>query len=324
MPYRIRRRLGACALAVLALFAFSGTAAADSASLSVTTTGGQSDPVADVARTFTITGNTASPKNIYVAHRPAGGAACAPSASTDTGDNNFWYGEDVNGDFSFSRAYTWNDGPGSFQFCIWIADNSSQVVTPITQVITFRSPSGTISATLDPAVPRPGQTTTVTVTGRSEAPKSVYATIRRAGGAPCAATFDADVDSSEGLFSGNDVNGAFSESTTMAQERAGDYLLCLWLAETGRDTKPVAGPQPIPFTVAAPPRPSCVVPRVRRGMRLATVKRRIRRAHCRVGKVRKRRSGSVRRGRVIKTSLPRGTRLKNRARVGIVVSRGRR
>ena len=323
MPYRIRRCLGACALTALVVLAWSGVAVADSASLRVTTTGGQSDPAADVARVFSVSGNVASPTRLYVTHRPTGGAACAPSAATDTGDADFWYGDDVEGDFSLSEAYTWRDGPGSFQFCIWLADGSSEVVTPITQVVTFRSPSGTISATLDPVRPRPGQTTTVTVVGASEAPKGVYTTVRRAGGSSCGPTYDSDSYSSETIFSGEDVNGAFSLSQTMTQQDAGDYMLCLWLAESGSDTRPAAGPQPIPFTVAAPPRPACVVPRIRRGTKLATAKRKIRRAHCRAGKVRRKRSG-VRRGRVIKATVPRGTRLRNRARVGLVVSRGRR
>src|SRR4051794_11009643 len=100
MPYRVR--LAGISLAAVIALVVPAAAQADSASISVTGTDGRSDPAADVARTFTVSGNTASPRNLYVSYRPAGGAACAPSASTDTG-RDFWYGDDVNGDFSISR-----------------------------------------------------------------------------------------------------------------------------------------------------------------------------------------------------------------------------
>ena len=324
MPYRVRRCLGACALAVLALLAWSATAAADTASISVTTTAGQSDPVTDVPRTYTLSGNVASEKNYFVKYRRTGGAPCAGSAEADAGETltGSWYGsEDVNGDFSNTKALTWSDPPGAYLFCIWLADGENQVVTPISQVIRFRSPTGTISATISPASPRIGRQATVTISGSSEADKQVYAIVRGAG-APCAPTAGADNGSS--LIYGDSVNGAFGRRATWTPESSGDYVICLWLANGEDDATPIAGPQPVPFRVAARRRPACVVPRIKRGTKLRTAKSRIRRAHCRVGKVRKRRSGSVRRGRVIRTSLPRGTRLKNRASVGIVVSRGRR
>jgi hypothetical protein len=323
MPYRIRRCLGACALAVVALLAFSGTAAADSASISVTTTAGKSDPVTDVPRTFTLSGNVASEKNYFVKYRRTGGAPCAGSAEADAGETltGSWYGsEDVNGDFSNAQALTWSDPPGAYLFCIWLAEGENQVVTPISQVIRFRSPTGTISAIISPTSPRIGRQTTVTVSGSSEADREVYAIVRGAG-APCAPTPAADSGSS--LIYGDSVNGTFGKRATWTPESSGNHVICLWLANGENDATPIAGPQPVPFTVAARRKPACVVPRIKRGTRLATAKRRIRAARCRVGKVRRKRS-AVRRGRVVKTTLPRGTRLRNRARVGLVVSRGRR
>ena len=72
--------------------------------------------------------------------------------------------------------------------------------------------------------------------------------------------------------------------------------------------------------VIAPP---CVVPSVV-GETLADAKAAIRRGHCRTGKVTRRRSAAVRKGRVLTQRPAPGRRLANGARVNLVVSRGRR
>ncbi|HEX8121707.1 MAG TPA: hypothetical protein VF549_10640 [Solirubrobacteraceae bacterium] len=263
-PHPRRSAVARCGLATIlalgAVAALCAQALADSASLSFTDTSGNSDPAADVPRTFTISGATSTPKTVYVKYRNPGGAACAPSAESDSGDwygvsdssYDYEYGSDVNGSYSLSGVKTWR-GAGTYMFCIWIADSSSQGVSPITQTITFRSPTGTITGTIDPGRPEPGQTATITVTGASESPKRVYATIRGAGGAPCAQTYDADSGSS--LIDGESVNGNFSVPATTKQDEAGSYLVCLWLASSSTDASPVAGPQPLSFDVGYPPTP---------------------------------------------------------------------
>lgn len=318
------RRFATLAIATgAALLALTAVAFADSASISVTTTSGTSDPAAGVPRTYTLSGNTGSPKRYYVKYRATGGAPCAPSAYSDSGRSTGadyptdWYGTPVNGDFSSSYAFTWRT-PGTYLFCIWLATSDSQVVTPISQTIAFRSPTGTISGTVNPVTPSPGQQATVTVTGASEAPERVYARVR-AEGAPCAQTYDADTGT--GLIGDTNVNGSFSVQATTTQQRAGNYVVCLWLATSSNDTAPVAGPQPVPFTVAAPPPPPCVVPGVTRKS-LATAKRRIRAAHCSAGRVTRRHSRSVRRGAVIRSTPKAGTQLASGAAVRLVVSSG--
>jgi hypothetical protein len=73
---------------------------------------------------------------------------------------------------------------------------------------------------------------------------------------------------------------------------------------------------------ARPPLKRCRVPRVI-GLRLKTAKTRIRRANCRVGRVRSKRSAR-RRGRVISQSPRAGARRPQGARVQLTLSRGRR
>jgi hypothetical protein len=321
-------------LVLVAVLVWSGTALADSASISVTNTAGESDPAAGLARVFTLSGTASIPEYAFVKYRAPGGAPCAPNAAEDTGsplagtfDSPFWEAQ-IEGTFSIRNVMTW-EPPGTVMFCIWLAKGEREIVSPITQTISFRSPRGTISATVNPLTPAPGQTATVTVTGSSEAPERVYAKIRPAGGAPCAPTYEADTG--ENLIEGSAVNGAYSMQTTTTQTKAGQYLICLWMASSGKETPAIAGPQPETFTVASPPppppppppRPPCVVPSFNSKMHLSTVERRIRAAHCRVGKISYSSSERYRHGAVIKLSHRSGTRLSSNAAVGVLVSSGR-
>jgi hypothetical protein len=253
-PMTIHPRLLPTALAVIAtataLLIAAPAALADSANLTVTTTGGQSDPVAGVPRIFTVSGTAAVSEQLFVKYRPAGGAPCAPSAYTDSGDSGSlpWW-DSVNGAFSVSNAVTWRT-TGTTLFCIWLAPDGYTISAPISQVVTFRAPTGTISATLNPIAPRPGQQAQVTITGASEAPNEVFAKVRPAGGAPCAPTFDSDSGTS--LVNYQDVNGAFTVQATTTQDAPGSYLICLWLASSSYDASPIAGPQPATFSVVQP------------------------------------------------------------------------
>lgn len=263
---RTRAVLGALAAAV-GLLAGSGQAFADSATINVTTTTGAPDPVARVARVFTLSGTSALPTRVWVKYRPAGGAACAPSAYTDSGTELFYngspsfYGTSVNGAFSLPRADSWN-AAGAYLFCIWLSNQSDAVTTPFTQAITFRAATGTITATVNPITPRVNESATITVTGASEAPAQVFAKLRPAGGAGCARSYSAD--SGTELLYADDVDGAFSLTATTKQATAGSYLLCLWLATSSTDAAPIAGPQPQRFDVVGPlPPPTPVAAPIR-------------------------------------------------------------
>jgi hypothetical protein len=315
---------------ILISMAVAAPAYADTASISFTDAAGNSDPVAGVGRTLTLAGNTAAPENVYAAYRAAGGAPCAPSADSDAGSGSFpgfpgpggvgestFNGTSVNGDFSLVKTGIWPTA-GTFLFCIWLAPSADAAVTPISQTITFRQPGGTISATVNPVAPSPGQTATITVTGSSEAPENVYATIRAAGsGASCGPTYSAD--SGNSLIDGTSVDGAFSISNTVTESNAGTYLICLWLASSEESTA-IAGPQPETFTVPAPPPPACVAPNLS-GLVLATAQQRLRNGHCTAGVVSHIYSTSVASGRVISTSPGPGS-YANGTSVALIVSSG--
>lgn len=317
----------AALLAAMALLLASGGARADSATLSVLTTSGQSDPAARVPRVFAISGVASVPETIYVKHRPAGGAPCAPNASSDSGSTfdtfpDDFYGDDfVNGAFRVQLVDTW-PAAGDVLFCIWLSTGDSQTITtPISQLVTFRGPIGTISASVSPSSVRPRKTATVTVSGSTETPTSVFAKVRPAGGAPCAPT--ASSDTGEYVISNSSVNGQFSLQGATTQATAGTYVVCSWLADDSDDTTPVAGPQSTTFTVAAPPLPSCHVPALGSDRSVAAVEQQIRAGHCRVGGT-TRVYSRKRSGTVVGLSPRSGTTLAWRAHVGLIVSRGRR
>ncbi|HEY6150450.1 MAG TPA: PASTA domain-containing protein, partial [Gaiellaceae bacterium] len=73
----------------------------------------------------------------------------------------------------------------------------------------------------------------------------------------------------------------------------------------------------------SPPPPRCVVPKVI-GLTLSKAKAKIRRAHCRTGKVTKKISSRRLRNHVLKQRPRKGTRLPNGGRVNLTVGKGPR
>jgi hypothetical protein len=252
-------RLCVVAFALASVLVITAVAQADSANVVVSqSVGGPSDPAAGVPRLFTVSGVSSAAGHVYVKYRAVGGAPCGPTAAGDSGAFMF-NGNSVNGAFSVQQALTWSAGSGAFMFCVWITPASAyDIVTPITQTITFRSPTGAVSATVNPVAPRPNQAAVITVSGSSEANEEVFADIRPGGaGAACAPTFYADEQTNHGsaLISGDTANGTFSKTISYTWTAPGTYLICLWLADSSEDTTPIAGPQPETVIVAVPAPP---------------------------------------------------------------------
>jgi hypothetical protein len=311
-------------LALMLPATLAATAVADTAVITFTDAGGVSDPVAGVGRTMTIAGNTAVPEHLYVKHRPAGGAPCAPSWSSDSGSGYFSgfsgdsFNANVNGNFTLKETGSW-PGTGAELFCVWLSPSESSSVTPISQVITFRSPTGAISVAVTPLQAQPDQAATVTISGSSESPENVYATIRTGAGAPCSISYDAD--SGHGLVNSRSVSGAFSFDSTTTQSTPGPYTVCVWLAPSASSGNPIAGPQSATFTVLAPP-PPCVVPVIAPGTTLQGAIAGLSAAHCALGRRTFTASRSYPRGTLIKLKTTSGTSLAAQATVDAVFSTG--
>jgi hypothetical protein len=245
-------RVGLAAVVALAVsLATAGAALADSAAIGVATADGGSDPVAYIARVFSISGTASAAENLYVKHRPAGGAPCAPTAYSDPGRlSTGFYGPAVNGAFNVQRVWTW-DAPGVWTFCMWLASSETTITTPIAQTISFRTPGGQIAASINPATPVTGQRAQVTIAGTTEAPRRIWTKIRSASGPPCAPTYD--LDPGQSMIDGWDADGAFDDKRYTTQPTPGQYLVCSWLAGSSYDPLPIAGPQALAFTVVSPP-----------------------------------------------------------------------
>lgn len=108
---------------------------------------------------------------------------------------------------------------------------SAGVAHADTASLTFTDAAGNS----DPAV---GVGRTITLAGTSAADTRIHVKFRSAGGAPCAPSFSSDSGTSsfEGFsgdrFSGESVNGNFSFKKTGQWSERGDFLFCIWLAET--------------------------------------------------------------------------------------------
>jgi PASTA domain-containing protein len=321
----------ALALCAVVLLVPGRGGATNGVSIQVLDAAGVEDPVEDLGRSFVFGGHADTETNLWVKYRPAGGAPCAPSASSDSGDYfDYWFS--VNGDFSVSEARVW-DTSGNFIFCMWLANSSSDVTPPYSRVISFRIPNGSATLSTSPGTLRPGIAGTLNVSGTSEASRSLYVTYRASGGAPCAPSPSSDSGQSS-LWYGTGVNGGFSFDEAVTFDSAGSYLFCVWLRRYSSDVEPVGG-TPASFTVSviAPPPPpppppparppSCVVPNVV-GFKLPRAKKRVNKSHCRVTSIVFRNSSLRKKGRVLAQTPKAGRRLRNGAAVRLVVGTGRR
>lgn len=226
-------------VAALALLAGTPAALAASPSITVTTTVGQSDPVAWIPRLFTVSGSAPTSERLYVKHRAAGGAPCAPSPYTDTGSAwTGFYDLPVSGSFSFQKVITW-DAIGNWMFCFWLAPDQETISTPTAQIVSFRMPTGSFApATISPLLLRPDVDATITITGVSEAPRFLFAKVKPADAQPCALTYDAE--QGEPLINGEMAEGAFTGRRVMNQESAGTFQICFWLTGATNDPLPIA------------------------------------------------------------------------------------
>lgn len=241
-------RLAVVTFLATAMLAVSAGAAMADASIAITAADGRSDPVAFIPRIFTVSGSAPGATRLFVKHRAVGGASCAPSPYLDPGSSwTDFYNLPVNGAFGFPKAITW-DAAGSWMFCFWLTSDERTPATPVSQTVSFRLPTGSMTASVAPTLIRPNQRLRVTVSGTSEAARNLYAKVRRAGTGPCATSFDLDIGRS--LISGESVNGAFTGDAITFQPTPGQYMVCAWLAGPPSDATPIAI-QTTSFTVTA-------------------------------------------------------------------------
>jgi hypothetical protein len=252
-PPAFRQSLAIGFIACAALLAGAAPALADSVAIGVTTGSGQPDPMAFSPRVFTISGTSSTSKRLYIKFRAADGTSCGTVPIGEPGRWLTGFAGDsiVSGSFGFQKVMTW-DASGPYLFCSWLAASDSSIVYPIAQTVVFRPPTGTIDvARITPAVPRPDQYFTLTLSGTTEAPARVYAKIRPAGGPPCAGRYADDPGAT--LRNGEDVGGPFSTFPETVEHNPGRYLVCMWLMGGADNPAIIAGPTAKVIDVIQPP-----------------------------------------------------------------------
>jgi Glucodextranase, domain B/PASTA domain len=217
----------------------------------------------------------------------------------------FIYGDPTVEEFNLHQTATVPAGGSSTFRFVYVQDYSAAAVASLAQTAAdpFASPSVEISSPADATVVH---APSVTVTGTASDNVGVasltvagHAVTVGAGGA-----WSTTVPLSSGA----------NTITAVARDAAGDtgqaQVTVTYAALGGGH-----GPKPKPKT-------KCTVPNVK-GKMLAAAKKGLSRAHCRAGKVSRKRSKTVRTGRVISTNPKAGTTRPSGTKVGIVVSRGR-
>ena len=269
------RRVGLFVAGVVCCAALIGhappNARADTVTLGFTDVDGNVDAVAWVSQAITVTTDLAAPAgDLRSSFRPAGGAACAPSAFADSGteiSSLYDMGVGITGPFSFDSNWIF-PAPGLQMICIWVDpavdESDKDVVTPIVQMVSLRPATGTISASEAPATEPAIPATTVTVAGSTDLPVVVRATYRPAGGAPCAATYAADPGTTF-VDAPMITSGHFSFVDTIPFT-GGTWIVCSWLETNANPpvafapNAPFIGPSTSTFVVDAPMAPAPAAP----------------------------------------------------------------
>lgn len=144
-----------------------------SVSFAVLTAHGKVDPVPEIGRVFAFTVNSPTDTTLFVKDRPAGGAPCAPTEDSDTGN------EILNSDVSAGRhpvrqAFTWPSA-GAYLFCMWLGSSSSDASSKVSSAtIRFRQPRGSVSFSSSPSHPSINQATVLRFVGTSEVPRTLF------------------------------------------------------------------------------------------------------------------------------------------------------
>lgn len=246
VPPRASWRRPRAWLVVAALAIFCAVAAIALAA-SVDTISFSSDPVEDQAVTVTVSGSSETARSLFVL-RQSSSSACASTAQADWtsygGPGTFLNssaGDAVNGSFSKSYSFTPSTA-GNYRVCAYVATSSS--ATPAatqTATVTVRLPNASIDAPAFSADPVEDQPVTTTLTGSSEAARTLFV-LRQSSSSACADTAQADWGSYGGPGSfltssaGDAVSGSFNQSYSFTPSTAGIYRICAYVAKTASST----------------------------------------------------------------------------------------
>lgn len=263
------------------------------------------DPTEEVPLPITAAwSSTDSSVRVRVTVKPAGGLACAANFAADNPNSNDVIYTSGTTSGSTSENETFSE-PGVFTLCGYLEDPSTDAVLMATGPLTLavRSAAATVALAVPPRVD-PGQTFAVTAYFTAELSRSLFVTVKPAGGRGCEPSYAADSPNSRDVIYTSGVQGTGNRQENFtASDVNGNYLLCSYVQEGSSDTAPEAVNQAL-FAVGPDP---CAAAR----SALAAAKRKLRSIQTSVTRNRKavaRYTSAARRG-------SRASRRLNRARL---------
>lgn len=344
-------RLVLAAISVVCLAA-PGSAAASSLSISISP-----DPaLAGGTDQVTVTGSTDPSTSIRVdaTEKPAGGV-CAANPDNDTGEPFGGYSTDPNpdgipesnpdGSFNWQGTFRggMNELAGSYLLCGWL-QHQGTILATTQRTLTVNPPHASLS--LDgPAGPLPGYGHDVTLGAAHwtvDTDRALLAVFKEGTDRSCPAHFDPNAPDWRELSApyvgpgdaiGPAPNAPNPQTTSGSQTytlgfgpRPGRYVMCAYIGdENGKETDARAGP--VYFTVNNPAggasggsSTACVVPNVV-GKQLRAAKRALKTAHCRAGKIKRKRGSRALKGRVVSQWPQAGTRKPAGAKIALTIAR---
>lgn len=313
----LRRNRALAVLGTAAAWLVLGAAAAHAMSV-----GAGNDPVESVPTQIVATGTASDYYSLVVTEKPLGGQGCAANAEADTGSRV------INYDVSpgpYSQSVNWTpDTAGSYLVCGWLEDGiTGAVVDHGSAAFSVRKPRLSISLGA-PATVRPHQIFQITTMAQAEAERGLdeYLIPNTGDGCPAnSAAAGATSNSITADFNTWSVDGGPStQSYNQSLDRVGSWLICAYFQYQNNSDPPEAvGSAGLKVAYPTPP---CVVPQVGWHASVGSIERRIRAAHCSVGRITRAYSGSVPFGDGIAVSPRAGTHLTSYAAVGVVMSAG--
>lgn len=247
---RARVTMGALALgaALAASWASAATASADQLQVSVQT----ATPEQGVPVTLAFSGSASATDrygdgpNLMAVVRPSGGIGCqstyesdqqaAGSASTDVfGDDN----ELAPG--SFAQTTTFDpQNVGGYLVCAWL-EGSNGVTAASSATFTTRGPQVAQLTVGLGSQPLPGIAYQINYTTQTDQQLNLYSVVKRAGGLPCASSYELEQQQNQtedDVFYDDGANvfgGPTTTSGTDTEEDAGSYIICSWIEGPNSD-----------------------------------------------------------------------------------------
>jgi hypothetical protein len=230
-------------VACLAPLAFGVTQAL---AASIDSIGFSADPVEDQSVAVTVAGSSETPRSLFVLRHTGTGSCAATASAEDASSTSYYlsesYGDSVSGTFNKIYAFTPTDA-GTYRVCAYVAASASGApAANQTATVSVRLPTASINAPTFSADPAEDKSLTTTISGTSEATRSLFV-LRHNGSSDCAATASAEDASSTSYYLsesyGDSVSASFSRPYTFTPTDAGTYRICAYIAR-GQSSSPLA------------------------------------------------------------------------------------